>query len=171
MEYLLSKTIRYIAEAMPELLLVDEDYGQLENLDQSNKDMYPLVYPAVLIEPSEVSWSELKGDSQIGEATLRTRLIIDCYDDHHAGSGSEYRILEREELRQKLHKLLQGFRPLDDGAFVRSASTFYTFNHGIKVYETIYKCRVTERLAKGTMSSQTRPHISISTEHHAQPLS
>lgn len=171
MEYLLSKTIRYIAEAMPELLLVDEDYGQLENLDQSNKDMYPLVYPAVLIEPSEVSWSEIKGDSQIGEATLRTRLIIDCYDDHHAGSGSEYRILEREELRQKLHKLLQGFRPLDDGALVRSSSTFFTFNHGIKVYETIYKCRVVEKLAKGITNNQTRPRISILTEPHGQPLS
>ena len=171
MEYLLSKTIRYIAEAMPELLLVDEDYGQLENLDQSNKDMYPLVYPAVLIEPSEVSWSELKGDSQMGEATLRTRLIIDCYDDHHAGSGSEYRIMEREELRQKLHKLLQGFRPLDDGALVRSSSTFFTFNHGIKVYETIYKCRVVEKLAKGITNNQTRPRISILTEPHGQPLS
>lgn len=169
MEYLLSKTIRYVAEAMPELLLVDEDYGQLENLDQNNKDMYPLVYPAVLIEPSEVSWSEIKGDSQMGEATLRTRLIIDCYDDHHAGSGSEYRILEREELRQKLHKLLQGFRPLDDGALVRSASTFYTFNHGIKVYETIYKCRVVEKLAKGITNNQTRPRISILTEPHGQP--
>ena len=169
MEYLLSKTIRYIAEAMPELLLVDEDYGQLENLDQNNKDMYPLVYPAVLIEPSEVSWSEIKGDSQMGEATLRTRLIIDCYDDHHAGSGSEYRIMEREELRQKLHKLLQGFRPLDDGALVRSSSTFFTFNHGIKVYETIYKCRVVEKLAKGITNNQTRPRISILTEPHGQP--
>lgn len=169
MEYLLSKTIRYIAEAMPELLLVDEDYGQLENLDQNNKDMYPLVYPAVLIEPSEVSWSELKGDSQIGEATLRTRLIIDCYDDHHAGSGSEYRIIEREELRQKLHKLLQGFRPLDDGALVRSTSTFYTYNHGIKVYETIYKCRVTEKLAKGITNNRTQPRILLLTERHEQP--
>ena len=43
MEYLLSKTIRYIDEAMPELLLVDEDYGQLENLDKKKKDMYQLV--------------------------------------------------------------------------------------------------------------------------------
>lgn len=54
MEYLLSKLLQHVATSLPEVNLVDEDYGQLENLDQSDRQMYPLVYPAVLIEPSEL---------------------------------------------------------------------------------------------------------------------
>ena len=33
---------------MPGMRVVDEDYGQLEMLDQENRDSYPLVFPAVL---------------------------------------------------------------------------------------------------------------------------
>lgn len=155
MEYLLSKLVGYIASEMPELSLVDEDYGQLEALDQTDRDMYPLTYPAVLIEPSRVDWSHLQGDSQKGIATLRIRLIIDCYDDTHAGSGTTLRIIEREELRNRLHSLLEGYRPLNDGGLMRTQSTFFTFNHGIKVYEAIYTCTVTEVLKKGKTYKHT----------------
>lgn len=157
MEYLLSNLVGYIAREMPSLSLVDEDYGQLENLDDEERQMYPLTYPAVLIEPSRVDWSHLSGDSQKGEATLRIRLIIDCYDDTHWGSGTTDRIIEREELRASLHSLLEGYRPLGDGALMRSQSTFFTFNHGIKVYESTYTCTVTESLRRGT--GYTNAHL------------
>ena len=157
MESLLSSLVGYIASEMPEVLLVDEDYGQLENLDEDGRQMYPLVYPAVLVEPSRVDWSHIAGDSQIGEASLRVRLIIDCYDDTHAGSGSEHRIREREELRHKLHTLLEGYRPLNnEGGLSRTQSTFFTFAHGLKVYESTYTCRVKEYLTRGTRSKSTR---------------
>lgn len=161
MEYLLSKLIGYIASEMPELSLVDEDYGQLEALEQTDRDMYPLTYPAVLIEPSRVDWSHLQGDSQKGTATLRIRLIVDCYDDTHAGSGTTLRIIEREELRHKLHSLLEGYRPLEDGGLMRTQSTFFTFNHGIKVYEETYTCTVTEVLRRGIASTNTPPRLAL----------
>lgn len=157
MESLLSSLVGYIASEMPEIRLVDEDYGQLENLDEEGRQMYPLVYPSVLIEPSRVDWSHIAGDSQIGEATLRVRLILDCYDDTHAGSGTEYRIREREELRHKLHTLLEGYRPLNnEGGLSRTQSTFFTFSHGLKVYESTYTCRVKESLTRGTKNKSTR---------------
>ena len=163
MESLLSSLVGYIASEMPELRLVDEDYGQLENIDDDGQQMYPLVYPAVLVEPSRVDWSHIAGDSQIGEATLRVRLIIDCYDDTHAGSGSEYRIREREELRHKLHTLLEGYRPLNnEGGLSRAQSTFFTFNHGLKVYESTYTCRVRESLTRGT-SYKSTPKLLLQT--------
>ena len=161
MEYLLSNMVAHIAREMPELILVDEDYGQLENLDDDGRQMYPITYPAVLIEPSRVDWSHLEGDSQKGEATLRVRLIIDCYDDTHSGSGTEFSIKEREELRYKLHSLLEGYRPLDDGGLMRTQSTFFTFNHGIKVYESIYTCTVTEQMRRGTSYRSTQIRLSV----------
>ena len=161
MEYLLSNMVAHIAREMPELILVDEDYGQLENLDDDGRQMYPITYPAVLIEPSHVDWSHLEGDSQKGEATLRVRLIIDCYDDTHSGSGTEFSIKEREELRHKLHSLLEGYRPLNDGGLMRTQSTFFTFNHGIKVYESIYTCTVTEQMRRGTSYRSTQIRLSV----------
>lgn len=163
MELLLINLVDYLAEAMPELLLVDEDYGQLENLEDEERQMYPLVYPAVLIEPSRVDWSHIAGRSQKGEATLRVRLIIDCYDDTHSGSGTRERIREREALRHRLHSLLEGYRPLGDGALMRSQSTFYTYRHGIKVYESLYSCTMTESLREGRGRTNTpiRPSLHL----------
>lgn len=161
MEYLLSNMVNYIAEQMPEIMLVDEDYGQLENLDDDGTQMYPLTYPAVIIEPNRVDWEHIKGNSQKGEATLRVRLICDCYDDTHSGSTTRDYIRQREELRRKLHSILEGYRPLGDGGLMRKSSTFFTFKHGIKVYESVYTCTVTELLVMETMSMHTPPRIVV----------
>ena len=108
--------------------MVDEDYGQLEVIDDDGREMYPITYPAVLIDLEQVDWSELAGKSQMGEARLKIRLIIDCYDDTHSGSGTEVRIIEREELRKRLHGLLEGCRPTTESSGLkRVESKFYTW--------------------------------------------
>ena len=45
---------------------------------------------------------------------------------------------------EELHRLLQGYRPKEDGALVRETSKFYTANHGIKVYEMVYSVVATD---------------------------
>lgn len=146
MESLISELITLIASAMPALALVDEDYGQLENIDDSDdeRQMYPIAFPCVLIDAPETEWSNLASGVQKGGCTIRVRLCIDCYDDTHYGSDTTSRIAERNALRHELHAVLQNFRPDDDGALIRTASRFYTFNHGIKVYELTYKTTVSE---------------------------
>lgn len=161
MEYLISDLIQLIASAMPGLSVVDEDYGQLENLDDQATDMYQLTFPAVLIETPETVWTDTADGGQKGTCTLRVRLLIDCYHDTHATSGTTDRADSRNELLHRLHGLLQGYRPVGDGALMRTRSRFYTFNHGIKVYEATYTTTVSEYVAKekGTIG---RPRISIS---------
>ncbi|MBV3415553.1 hypothetical protein KSW79_14360, partial [Prevotella copri] len=66
MELFLYQIINHVKEGMPGLSLVDENYGQLENIDQSDTDMYPVTFPAVLIDLQEASWSNLEGKSQKG---------------------------------------------------------------------------------------------------------
>ena len=149
-----------IEKEMPELATVDEDYGQLENLDDERRDMYPLSFPAVLIENTDTQWSDIAGKSQKGDAMLRVRLIIDCYDDTHAGCGTEEAVEEREEMRRRLHRILQGYRPMDDGVLMRKRSKFYTWYHGIKVYEITYSCVVTETILETVTAA--RPQVSVS---------
>lgn len=151
MESILEDLVRHVGDNMPELKVVDEDYGQLEFIDQESRDTYPLTFPAVLIDAPDVSWSNIRGLSQKGLATVRARLVIDCYDDTHYTSGTTGRIADREKLRRKLHLLLQGHRVEPDSALIRTSSRFYTFNHGIKVYEAIYTLEVTELIEPNTV--------------------
>lgn len=144
MEAILEELVKHIGNNMPDMKVVDEDYGQLEALDQENRDMYPLTFPAVLIEAPSVEWSNIGGLSQKGLATVRISLIIDCYDDTHYTSGTVGKIVEREKIRRRLHELLQGHRIGEDSALIRTSSRFYTFNHGIKVYESTYTLEITE---------------------------
>lgn len=157
---MICKLVAHINEQMPELSMVDEDYGQLENLEDDNRDMYPITFPAVLVENTETEWSNLAGRSQKGDAMFRVRLIIDCYDDTHAECGTQYAVEEREDMRSRLHTILQGFRPVDDGVLIRKRSKFFTWYHGIKVYEMTYTCVVTETIRE-TVKAE-RPKVSLS---------
>lgn len=159
MEQLLYDIISLISSQMPQFRTVDEDYGQLEFIDDESRDTYPLTFPAVLIDTPTTDWSDVSDLAQQGTCQLRVRLIIDCYDDTHAGSHTTDRIRQRNEMRLQLHQLLQGFRPEGQKALIRTQSKFFTFNHGIKVYESIYTCAVTEEvMERGTIA---RPKISL----------
>ena len=144
---------------MPELQVVDEDYGQLEAIGQESQDMYPLTFPAVLIDAPSADWTNIAGLSQKGNILVRVKLIIDCYDDTHYRSGTTHLIALREEKRRELHKLLQGHRIGEDSALIRTNSRFYTANHGIKVYESTYTATVTEIIDPKTVKTQATPKI------------
>ncbi|MBQ7899347.1 MAG: hypothetical protein IJ307_05790 [Bacteroidales bacterium] len=159
MECLLEELVDLIGNAMPDLEVVDEDYGQLEMLDQESRDIYPLTFPAVLIDAPSAEWSNIGGLNQKGTATIRVRLIIDCYDDTHHHSTTTHLIARRKEKRHELHKLLQGHRIGEDSALIRTNSRFYTANHGIKVYESTYTATVTEMLEPQTVMTQAKPKI------------
>jgi hypothetical protein len=144
MESILANTIAHIARELPWARTVDEDYGQLEALDNEQLDMYPLTFPAILIDLPGTDWTDTGDIAQRGTCEVRVRLILDCYDDTHAGSQTTDRIMQREEKRKALHALLQGYRPSGEGALIRTRSRFFTFNHGIKVYEETYTCALSE---------------------------
>ena len=162
MESLLVNLINKIASELPWACTVDEDYGQLEALDDENIDMYPLTFPAILIDLPGTEWSDAGDLSQRGVCEVRVRLAIDCYEDTHAGSQTTDRIMQREEKRKALHALLQGYRVSSEGALIRTRSKFFTFNHGIKVYEATYTCATSETtreratIAKKTISVSVR---------------
>lgn len=143
MEHLLYDLIEYLGNNMPDIRTIDEDYGQLEMLDD-NRESYPLIFPAILIDSPDATWENIGGLNQKGVCSVNVRLCIDCYDDSHYNSGQTDRILEREQKRRELHRLLQGHRIGDSSALIRTSSRFYTYSHGIKVYESTYTAELTE---------------------------
>lgn len=137
MNTVINQLIDRLAERVPELRLIDEDYGQLETPPH---DQYPLFSPCVLIGAVECDWSDmgaLPGKTQRGTARLVVRLAIDCYDDTHAGSGTTDRIAGRNSLNRRVIAAVQGFRPRGAvGPMTRSRSAAQTTPYNFKVYET-----------------------------------
>ena len=159
MESLLLPIINHISQSFPEIPYVDEDYGQLEAIDNDNVDTYPVVFPCVLINTDSVDWSSLSDKSQKGNAHICVRLCIDCYDDTHFASGTTEKIKERSELVHSLHEALQTYRPLSVGALIRTKSKFYTWSHGIKVYALYYDIDVDDIITPSTHTILARPDI------------
>ena len=163
MESLLVNLTGKIASELPWVRTVDEDYGQLEALDDENIDMYPLTFPAILIDLPGTEWSDAGDLSQRGVCEVRVRLAIDCYDDTHAGSQTTDRIMQREEKRKALHALLQGYRVSSEGSLIRTRSKFFTFNHGIKVYEATYTCATSETTRERATIAKKTISVSVKT--------
>lgn len=163
MESILANTIAHIARELPWARTVDEDYGQLEALDNEQLDMYPLTFPAILINLPGTDWTDTGDLAQRGTCEVRVRLILDCYDDTHAGSHTTDRIMQREKKRKALHALLQGYRPSGEGALIRTRSRFFTFNHGIKVYEETYTCALSEATRETRTIARTTLSVRLKT--------
>ncbi len=161
MECILEDLINHISRHMAGLKVVDEDYGQLEALEQKSNDQYPLTFPAVLVDAPNGEWSNIGDLNQKGTVSVRVRLIINCYDDTHAGSTTTDLIARRDKKRHELHKLLQGYRIGEDSALIRSNTRFFTAVHGIKVYESTYTLTVTEFVKQDTISTRVTSKITL----------
>lgn len=137
METIILALMERIKQALPELSYIDEDYGQLEEYaDESN----PVTFPCVLIDTPETSWVELAPKVQNGSVNISFKLIIDCYDDTHYGSGTEDKIKERAEMSQRLYKALEGLsieRNMD--YMERRKTRSFTLGGGLKMYETSFQ--------------------------------
>lgn len=126
-----------IAGSMPELSLIDEDYGQLEM--SAEEDKYPVTFPCVLIGNIDADWRDLGLGSQKGTALITVRLAIDCYDDTSFASGTYDKISERRQMDRKLYKTLHRFKSARCATpLVRVKSRDYAMPGYIKVFETTY---------------------------------
>ena len=137
MEDVFIAIMEQIAQEMPELSLIDEDYGQLEM--GAEEDQYPVTFPCVLIGNTSSDWNDLGYGVQKSESMLTVRLAIDCYDDTSYASGTYDKVRERQQLAEKLYKSLQCLQCTDNASpLVREKSRSYAMPHYIKVYEMTF---------------------------------
>lgn len=134
MEEVFINIMEQIAREMPELSLIDEDYGQLEM--GANEDHYPVTFPCVLIGNADSDWHDLGYGAQNSDSRITVRLAIDCYDDTHYSSGTYDKAKERQQMANKLYKTLQCFECSENTSpLVREKSRDYVLPGYIKVYE------------------------------------
>lgn len=121
--------------------MIDENKGQLTNYE----DGYPITFPSILIDAPIVEWDDATRTCQTGVATLTVALVIDCYHDSHYGSTQEDEVAAHMSLLSDLTSLLQGWQPADScGRLCRQQTRMYSDEHGIRVYETTFQCKVKE---------------------------
>ena len=72
MEEIFTSILNLISREMPELSLVDEDYGQLETAE----DTYPVTFPCALIGNMEADWDEVGMGVQKGVVQHGLPLIV-----------------------------------------------------------------------------------------------
>lgn len=137
MEEIFIAIMEHIAETMPELSYIDEDYGQLEPTE--DQDSYPVTFPCVLIGNTESDWNDIGYGVQKSKSLVTVRLAIDCYDDTHYTSGTYQKVRERQLKAKELYKTLQGFQCAEEATpLVRVKSRDYSLPGNIKVYETMF---------------------------------
>lgn len=145
MDEILINIMERIAAEMPELSMLDEDYGQLEM--SAENDSYPVTFPCVLVGNIEADWRDQGLGCQKGAALVTVRLAIDCYDDTHYSSGTYDRVRERRQSDRRLYKALQRFKSAQCATpLVRVKSRDYTLPGFIKIFETTFAFTVSDRL-------------------------
>ncbi len=136
MEQIFISILELISREMPELSLVDEDYGQLE----TDEDTYPVTFPCALVGNMEAEWDDIGMGTQKGIVTLTARLAIDCYDATHIGSTTTEKAAERLHMANRLYAVLQdSLHSQEMGPMYRTKSRCYSLPGMIKVYEYVFQ--------------------------------
>lgn len=156
MEQLFNIIINRIKNQLPELSLVDEDYGQLEA--GIEEESYPVTFPCALVGNLEANWTNVGIGVQKGQVDFSVRLAIDCYDDTHYGSGTEDKVADRLQMANRLYTAMQCLRPFHYISPInRTKSRFYALSGGIKVYEYIFSFTIHDDSARKPTSQGTAP--------------
>lgn len=146
MEEIFIAIMEQIAREMPELSLIDEDYGQLEM--GANEDHYPVTFPCVLIGNTDSVWHDLGYGAQNSESQLTVRLAIDCYHDTSYASGTYDKVREHQQLAGKLYKVLQCLECSENTSpLVREKSRDYALPGYVKVYEMTFSFTLHDEMA------------------------
>lgn len=137
MEEIFIAIMEQIAREMPELSLIDEDYGQLEM--GAEEDHYPITFPCVLIGNTDSNWNDLGYGAQNSESFITVRLAIDCYHDTSYASGTYDKVRKRQQMANSLYKALQCLQCTENASpLVREKSREYALPGYIKVYEMTF---------------------------------
>lgn len=155
MEEVYLKIAELIREAVPEIVHIDEDTGQLYPAQYDDRYEYPLLFPCLLVDASTVDWkAENQVVSQRGTISITIKLAFKCDEDSHYSSiehGNDFRQLkERQRIGKNVVKALHGYSFGDwTSSMLRRQTRNYSIPGRVKVYETTFAMSVYESLQVG----------------------
>lgn len=112
MEAIFSKLFKDIQEVIktnvPEIRFTEQNFGQYAAEDFPNA----VAFPAALIDFPDTTYSGLKGNIQLGNATISITLLFSPYSQSHslAPDAIKNKALEYYEIEDKAVKALQGWK-------------------------------------------------------------
>lgn len=147
-----------LAERIPALGTIDEDYGQVEAMLNGSSDTYPITFPAALIGNMSIDWNDVGGGIQTGRCLFTVRLFCECLEDTHRGSGTESSMRNRLALNNEVYLALQG-KALQNSTdyFARVKQADYFLPGAIKVYETVFGFDIHDDAAFKDYARQREP--------------
>lgn len=143
MEEVFIAVMERLAAEMPELSLIDEDYGQIEM--SAENDSYPLTFPCALIGETDSLWADVGTSYQKGDCSITVKLALDCYEDTSYSSGTYQSVRGRQKLAHKLYRSLQGLRCSGNATpLTRVKRSGYMMPGLIKIYELQFSFKLVE---------------------------
>ncbi len=109
---MLLSLIKRIAEKVPEIIWIDQDFGQLEHYDERP----PVSFPCVLIDFNTTTYDQESQQEQIGNPNINFRLGFAPWSQssNTAPQAVQEKALYFWELELKLYQALQGWNPVGD---------------------------------------------------------
>ena len=171
MDILFKSIATRLEQEVPELRWIDWEQGQIDmNLEKT----YPLQFPAVLIDFTNINWSSIKHGVQDGEVTVLIKVVFDIYEDLNNHAPDRDMALSRLELLKKIHKALHNFAgeilPDNNNGFEdshfnrleRTSTSSERRDDGLKVINMLYVTLLRDQSGMNNMPTAIINDIKIS---------
>ncbi len=158
-----------LAATEPNLKYIDEDWGQLDYYQESP----PVKFPACLLEWQQTSWNNQGRYVQDGVINLSVR-VADMPLSGTGLRGSEAQKVKAMALwliLGNIYTALSGWRPAESiyGPLSRVSTRRIKRDDGIREFEMVFTCAVTDRTAQTQYYNIADPAVAAAQFHTVPP--
>lgn len=155
MKYLFLEIQQRIKEKVPEVKWIDQDLGQLEFYAERPA----VLFPCVLIDFDELSFSDMGKHAQICNCVVKLRVAFNVI--HHSNNVTpepqREKALEIFDVMKKLHQFLHGWSGTNFGELTRIRQTAEPREDTLRVYLIQYSVNYEEYLDDDNLQNIPTP--------------
>lgn len=159
MKEILTNVLDRLAGTVPELMYIDENWGQLDFY----KPNAPVKYPAAVIDFEKVYWENMGDLTQNATAVITINIATLRLSGSSSGVTSQRRAeaFEIYDIIDKVVHSLHGWAPVETcSCLVRSETTKMGVVDGIKKYQLRFSCQIYDT-SIGHKRMKVLPKVSI----------
>ena len=136
MKHIFLEIQQRIKDTVPEVKWIDQDLGQLEFYTERP----PVLFPCVLIDFDDITFSDMGNHAQICSATVKLRVAFNVVQHSNGVTPQSQRdkALEIFDVMAKLHQYLHGWSGTNFGELTRTRQTAEPREDTLRVYVLQY---------------------------------